>query len=221
MSEEFSLQSFYTNNDFMTEGKRCKTCDSIYRTIDAIGKLQCRYHPDPYPSGNSFIHYNDEVSRYSCCGQPVNPRDKGYKRELRYGCTPADHTIMDRSYIEGDGLQIVMKPIDMPKQTIITYNIRDCRYTIWRFDYIQANYRLQYGTYDATVDSRLKALQKNVLCMDDEDSESDFSFSDVEEEEDSTDADNDDEGSDESDIPLFVDDDDEEVDIDIDRDFEF
>jgi hypothetical protein len=183
----------------MNEIKCCKVCGGQYQTIDAIGRLQCRYHPDTYPLSN----FGQDVPRYSCCGQPLNPRDKGYRRELRYGCTPADHTILDREYIPEDSLQVVILPDDLPERSLVTYDAINCKYNIWRYDYVQAEYRLQYHSYSAEVDKRLKEELKQTLCMNglDSDSEYEVSFSGNESEDGIEREDSDD---DDAEIPLFV-----------------
>lgn len=176
--DQFSLRPMYADTLFMSEKKCCKVCNKPYVTMDSIGKLQCRYHPDTFPYSDDYT-----PARYSCCGQPLNPRDKGYRRELRYGCTPADHTILDRPYIKQDGLLTAEYPSYLPPQSVITYDSYDCRYTIWRYDFIQAEYRLRYGNYSAVIDARLKAEMTEELCLHaetDADSETEFSESEDE-----------------------------------------
>lgn len=205
--DQFSLSPMYADAQFMNEKKCCKVCNRPYITLESIGKLQCRYHPDTFPYSDDYT-----VARYSCCGQPLNPRDPGYRRELRYGCTPADHTILDRPYIKQDGLQTAEYPQSLPPQSVITYDSYDCRYTIWRYDFIQAEYRLRYCNYSAAIDARLKAEMIEELCLHAEtDTDTEFTESESEDE---------DEGDGVIRVPLLGSSDSEEEDDDDDEDEE-
>jgi len=196
----FNLRSLYIDKEFMYEDKVCKVCRVMYKTIEALGKLQCRYHPG--------TPYEDQSLRYSCCGQPLDVKDRAYRKQLRFGCTPADHTILDRPYRECDGLNTVEYPPNtlLNSNSIITYNRRASTHTLWRYDRIQAEYRIQYGTYDRDVDQRLKydsRTEEGAALGLDIDDEENFEFSCSDDEGESQGDDTDTESD--TDIPLFLD----------------
>lgn len=198
----YDLKPLYKDEEFMKEVKECEVCGARYKTIEAIGKLQCRYHPGtPY----GILSYETGIYRYSCCGQPVDNKDPSYRKELRYGCTPADHTILDRPYQQCDGLETTEYPPESLRNSnsIVTYDKRHSRYTLWRYDRVQAEYRIHYGTYSRDVDNRLKGYNITISNKSNGDDEYEFSCSEddeIDDEEFDDDTDDDGEG-----IPLFSD----------------
>lgn len=194
----YSLAPLYEEEDFMCETKECIVCGQEYRTIDALGKLQCRYHP------GLITEDEEEVRRYSCCGQPLNPRAKRYNRMWKFGCTPADHTILERAYEKKDNLELLQRPENIEQYKIIEFDPLTCRYSVWRFDVTQAKYRLQYGTYSAELAARFREdLRTTLQAAEEEEESSDSEFALIE-----SDDDEDDTGSEWTDDEEPVDDDD-------------
>lgn len=171
----YDLQKLYPCKEFMLETKICNNCNTRYRTIDSIGKLQCRYHPGSAYNDAFF----DDSLRYSCCGQPLDKRDKRWRRELRYGCTPADHTILARPYEACDSLTTTEFPDAslLNSNSIVTYNQKESKYQLWRYDKTQADYRVRFHTYNKEIDVLLKGRRRTVDADIDYDSDYDPEFS--------------------------------------------
>ena len=169
-----SLSDLYSNREFMTELKVCRTCHTKYTTEGSIGRLECRYHPGNL-SRVKFTQDNDNVSgqptasdcdRYICCNQPADPFHKDFKRSLRYGCTPADHTILPRPYAEEDAARLSAIPERslFGNSFVVTFNSAESKYLLWRHDFVQAEYRLQYSTYSSEADKRLKQGMNELIA---------------------------------------------------------
>lgn len=201
----YSLAALYEDRDFMCELKICKTCGDQYKTVETLGKLQCRYHP-------GWIEEDErEVRRYHCCGQPLDARDPSYNRLLQFGCTPADHTILNRAYEAQDNLELLQRPDPEDHYRLVQFDPNNCRYSVWRYDFQQADYRLRYGTYNAVIAARFRA-ELQAAMEDEEEGSSDSEFAliqtdDEEEDDDETESEDEWEEVEHEAMPLFIDND--------------
>lgn len=176
LDEASDLEAALALEEFLTELKECAHCGMLYQEIDSRGKWQCAFHPgqliNVQTDSASFITGCCQLNKYSrhqptyvwsCCGQPAESSQRNYRMPLRFGCTPHDHSIEDRPYTFDDSI-VTTEPASITnnRKAWLSIDPQGETYAVLRLDLKQANYRIEYGTYNKTAEATI-TLQEGYI----------------------------------------------------------